>query len=73
MLDQMKYVSDVLIDSPVPYQNLKDHALYFELNDEKVPVVSVRYLIEMKLHTERAQDIADVRHLRSILKDGEKD
>ena len=73
MLDQMKYVSDVLIDSPIPYQNLKDHALYFELNDEKVPVVSVRDLIEMKLNTERAQDIADVRHLRSILKDGKKD
>jgi len=58
---------DIVIDSPVPYEELRSRAIRVELQDEKVPTVSIHDLIELKLRAGRKQDLADVEHLRMVL------
>jgi predicted nucleotidyltransferase len=61
---------DIVIDSPIPYEELKNRAIRVELQDEKIPTVSIHDLIELKLRAGRKQDLADVEHLRMILERG---
>jgi hypothetical protein len=58
---------DIVIDSPIPYEELKSRAIKVELRDEKIPTVSIHDLIELKLRAGRKQDLADVEHLRTVL------
>jgi predicted nucleotidyltransferase len=58
---------DILIDSPIPYQELRSRAIRVELQDEKIPTVSIHDLIALKLQAARKQDLADVEHLRMVL------
>jgi predicted nucleotidyltransferase len=58
---------DVLIDSPISYEELKSRAVVFDLEGVRVPVVSVLDLIEMKMQAGRQQDLSDVEHLKIIL------
>jgi predicted nucleotidyltransferase len=58
---------DILIDTPIPYEGLKSRAIQVELQDEKIPTVSIHDLIELKLRAGRKQDLADVEHLRMAL------
>jgi len=58
---------DIVIDSPIPYEELKSRAIKVELQDEKIPTVSIHDLIELKLRAGRKQDLADVEHLRTVL------
>ena len=61
---------DIVIDSPIPYEELKSRAIKVELQDEKIPTVSIHDLIELKLRAGRKQDLADVEHLRMVLEKG---
>jgi predicted nucleotidyltransferase len=58
---------DIVIDSPIPYEELRNRAIKVELQDEKIPTVSIHDLIELKLRAGRRQDLADVEHLRIVL------
>ena len=58
---------DVVIDSPVPYEELRARAMEVRLEDIVVPTISVPDLIRMKLRTGRRQDLSDVEHLRRLL------
>ena len=58
---------DILIDTPIPYKELKSRAVRIELQDEKIPTVSIHDLIELKLRAGRKQDFADIEHLRMVL------
>ncbi len=58
---------DILIATPIPYEELKSRAVRIELQDEKIPTVSIHDLIELKLRAGRKQDLADVEHLRMVL------
>jgi hypothetical protein len=58
---------DILIETPIPYEELKNRAIKVELQDEKIPTVSIHDLIELKLRAGRKQDLADVEHLRMVL------
>ena len=58
---------DLVIDSCIPYEEIKQRALIFEIGDEKVPVISVPDLIELKLTSGRKQDLSDVELLRKLL------
>jgi hypothetical protein len=57
---------DILIDSPIMYEELKKRAIVIEVNQEEIPVASIADLIEMKRQTGRKQDLADVEHLKQI-------
>jgi hypothetical protein len=58
---------DIIIDTPIPYEELRNRAIRIELQDERIPVVSIHDLIELKLRAGRKQDLADVEHLRMVL------
>jgi predicted nucleotidyltransferase len=58
---------DIVIDSPISYNELKERAVMIELQEEKIPTVSIHDLIELKLKSGRKQDIADAEYLRMIL------
>jgi predicted nucleotidyltransferase len=58
---------DIVFESPIPYDKLKKMAIKIELQGEKIPVISIHDLIELKLHAARKQDLLDVEHLRIIL------
>jgi predicted nucleotidyltransferase len=58
---------DLVFDSPIPYDKLKSRAVKIELQGNRVPVVSIRDLIELKQRAGRKQDLADVESLRMIL------
>ena len=58
---------DIVIETPIPYEQLRSRAVRIELQDEKIPTVSIHDLIELKLRAGRKQDLADVEHLRIIL------
>lgn len=58
---------DIVIDSPIPYKELKGRAIKVELQNEKIPTVSIHDLIQLKLKAGRKQDLADVEHLRIVL------
>ncbi len=58
---------DIVIDSPILYKELRNRAIKIELQDEKIPTVSIHDLIELKLRAGRRQDLADVEHLRIVL------
>jgi predicted nucleotidyltransferase len=58
---------DIVIDTPIPYGELGDRAVRVELQDDKIPTVSIHDLIELKLRAGRKQDLADVEHLRIVL------
>jgi predicted nucleotidyltransferase len=58
---------DIVIETPIPYEQLRSRAVRIELQDEKIPTVSIHDLIELKLRAGRKQDLADVEHLRMAL------
>jgi len=58
---------DLVFDSPIPYDELSKRAVMIELQGEKIPTVSIHDLIELKLHSGRKQDLADVEHLKMVL------
>jgi predicted nucleotidyltransferase len=58
---------DIVIESPIPYNELKDGAVKIEVQGTMVPVVSIHDLIELKTRTGREQDLADVEHLKRVL------
>ncbi|MBW1708119.1 MAG: nucleotidyl transferase AbiEii/AbiGii toxin family protein [Deltaproteobacteria bacterium] len=60
---------DLLIDSPIAYENIKERAIIFDIEGVKVPVISIPDLIELKLKSGRKQDLSDVEHLRSLLEE----
>lgn len=59
---------DLVIKSPIPYEKLKARAARIEIEGEKVPVVSLEDLIKLKKKTGRTQDLADVDHLKRLLR-----
>ncbi|MBM3254051.1 MAG: hypothetical protein FJZ16_07355 [Candidatus Omnitrophica bacterium] len=58
---------DIIIDSPIPYSELKNRSVMIELGGEKIPTVSIHDLIKLKQRSGRKQDIADVEYLKMIL------
>ncbi len=58
---------DILIETPIPYEELKSRAIKVELQEERIPTISIHDLIELKLRAGRKQDLADVDHLRMVL------
>lgn len=64
---------DILFDLPLSYDELRQRSITVDLEGVRVPVVSIRDLIELKRASGREQDAADIRYLEAVLKsDGER-
>ncbi len=59
---------DVLIDLPISHGEVLEHSSTFVLDGVAVRTVSIEHLIKMKEEAGRAQDLADVNHLKRIRK-----
>ena len=58
---------DLVVDSPIPYTELKKRAVRIELEGVNIPIVSIHDLIELKRNAGREQDLADIQHLNRVL------
>ena len=58
---------DIVLYSPLPYQRLKKNAVFFDIYEEKIPVINIHDLIYIKSKSKRKQDKADVESLKKIL------
>jgi predicted nucleotidyltransferase len=58
---------DLVVDSPIPYAELKKRAVKIELEGVSIPIVSIHDLIELKKNAGREQDLADVESLELVL------
>jgi len=65
--DELKEV-DLIIDSPVSYQEAKKNVKRIKVDDLTLPVISIDKLIEMKKNTGRAIDKLDIEELTKITK-----
>ncbi len=57
---------DVLINTPVNYEEAVKKVEYKSVKGVRIPVISVPQLIKMKQNTGRKQDEADIRYLRGL-------
>lgn len=57
---------DILIDPPLDVELALSRAEYRCLGDISVPIASIEDMIQLKMHTGRTQDLADVEHLHRI-------
>lgn len=58
---------DLVIESPIPYEELKSRSVRIDLQGVLVVTISLRDLIELKRAAGRKQDLVDVEYLRKIL------
>jgi predicted nucleotidyltransferase len=58
---------DIVFESPIPYDKLRVRSVKVELQGEKVPLISIHDLIELKIKAGRKQDLTDAEHLKRIL------
>ena len=65
--DELKEV-DIIIESPVSYEEVKKDTLKFKIEDTMLPVISIDNLIKMKKNTGRNVDKFDIEELRKIKK-----
>ena len=64
---------DLLAATPLPYATLARDATRMRLGGIDVPVASIDHLIELKRHSGRPQDLADVQALLLVQADREGD
>jgi len=65
--DELKEV-DIVIESPVSFEEAEKSALRIKVDDLTLPVISIDQLIEMKRKTGRAVDKLDIEELIKIKK-----
>jgi len=69
--DELKEV-DIIIESPVSFEEAIKSAQFITIDDIRLPVVSIDNLIKMKQATGRAVDTLDIEELTRIKKLKEK-
>jgi hypothetical protein len=57
---------DILLDPAIPYADMQRDAVQMNIHGTTVPVASIAHLIQLKQHSGRPQDIADIEVLRRI-------
>lgn len=65
--DELKEV-DIIIESPVPYEEAKKNALKIKIENMILPIISIDNLIKMKKGTGRSVDKFDIEELKKIKK-----
>ena len=65
--DELKEV-DIIIESPVSFEEAKKSIIHFKVDDLTIPVISIDKLIKMKRKTGRTIDKLDIEELKKIKK-----
>ncbi len=59
---------DIIIDSPVSFEEAKKSAVRIKINEMILPIISIDNLIRMKKNTGRSIDKLDIEELRKVKK-----
>lgn len=59
---------DIIIDTPVTFEDAKKDILWIKSDDIRIPVISINNLIKMKKNTGRSIDKLDIEELKKIKK-----
>jgi predicted nucleotidyltransferase len=59
---------DIVIDSPIPYVELKNRAIEIKIQEISIPTVSLGDLISLKKKAGRKQDLSDIEYLKIVQK-----
>ena len=65
--EELKEV-DIIIETPVSYEQAKKSVIYVRCGQLRLPVISIDHLIKMKRKSGRTIDQADVEELKEIKK-----
>lgn len=65
--DALKEV-DIIIESPVSFEEAKEKPIHIKMGDLIIPVISINKLIKMKRKTGREIDKLDIKQLKKIKK-----
>lgn len=57
---------DIVINTPVNYENAHKDIVYYKLGDVRIPTLSIYKLVKMKEASNREQDKKDIKYLRKI-------
>jgi len=57
---------DILIDVPIDYEKAIKKVVFKQMDNIKIPVISIEHLVEMKKNTGRQQDKADIKYLKEL-------
>jgi hypothetical protein len=57
---------DLVIESPIHYEELKSRAIFITVEDIAIPVISLDDLIQVKKESGRQQDLRDMVNLEKI-------
>ena len=57
---------DIIIDTPISFEDAKKDILWFKSGDIRIPVISIDNLIKMKRNTGRSIDNLDIEELKRI-------
>ena len=58
---------DIIIDSPINYEEAISRAMFITINGIKIPIISIDDLITMKQVSIRYQDISDIEYLKRVI------
>jgi predicted nucleotidyltransferase len=64
---------DIFIREPMPFEEIKAHAVTMKLGNLAVPVISVDDMIKMKGRSDRPQDAEDIKALKRLQTDEKND
>lgn len=59
---------DIIIESPVPFEEARKNVIRIKVDDLTLPVISINDLIKMKKKADRAIDKLDIEELKKIKK-----
>jgi hypothetical protein len=57
---------DLVIESPIPYEQLKSRAILITVEDVAIPVIALDDLVRVKKESGRQQDLRDLVNLEKI-------
>ena len=57
---------DLVIESPIPYEQLKSRAIFIPVDEVTIPVISLDDLVRVKKASGRQQDLRDMDYLEKI-------
>jgi hypothetical protein len=57
---------DLVIESPIPYEQLKSRAIFITVEEVEIPVISLDDLVQVKKSSGRQQDLRDLDNLGKI-------
>lgn len=57
---------DIIVKAPIDYKKALKNITWVKVKNTSIPLISIDDLIKMKKNTDRKQDLADIRYLKTL-------